>query len=187
MGPALAGLGGAGEERERHGAGAFESGVVEPLAQTCQCRGAGGTAGVRATVVCATGGAWAGDSAGCHGRILSAWGRAECGRVSGVLRVPRGVTRLNVGERSLSGNDHCERVGLVVGGVGDLDFCRVWWANCGCSDLDRVCETHMNGRMERESRHKAIMRAIDRPGGDAYPKPGGAHWSGGGSDPQGSC
>lgn len=47
-GPELAGLGGAGDERERHGAGAVESGVVEPLAQTCQCRGAGGTAGVRA-------------------------------------------------------------------------------------------------------------------------------------------
>lgn len=115
-GPALVGFGGAGEERERHGAGAFESGVVEPLAQTCQCRGAGGTARVCAAVVCAAGGAWAGDSAGCHGCILSAWDRAECGRAPGVLRVPRGVTRLNVGERSLNRNDHCERVGLVVGG-----------------------------------------------------------------------
>lgn len=34
----------------------------------------------------------------------------------GGLRVPRGVTMLNVGERSLAGNDHCERVGLVVDG-----------------------------------------------------------------------
>lgn len=81
-----------------------------------QCRGAGGTAGVRAAVVCASGGAWVGDSAGCHGRILSARDRAECGRAPGVLRVPRGVTRLNVSERSLAGNDHCERVELVIGG-----------------------------------------------------------------------
>lgn len=73
-GARLAGLGVAGEERERHGAGTFESGVVEPLAQTCQFRGAGGIARARAAVVCAAGGAWAGDSAGCHGRILSAWG-----------------------------------------------------------------------------------------------------------------
>lgn len=77
-GPALAGLGGAGDERERHGAGTFESGVVEPLAQTCQCLGAGGTAVVRTA-----GGAWAGIGAGCHGRILSAWRRAECGRALG--------------------------------------------------------------------------------------------------------
>lgn len=110
-GPALAGLGGAGDERQCHGAGALESGVAEPLAQACQCRGAGGTAGLRAA-----GGAWAGDSAGCHGRILSAWRRAECGRAPGGLRVPRGVTGLNLGERSLAENDHCERVGLVVGG-----------------------------------------------------------------------
>ena len=34
----------------------------------------------------------------------------------GGLRVPRGVTRLKVGERSLAENDHCERVGLVAGG-----------------------------------------------------------------------
>lgn len=54
--------------------------------------------------------------------------------------------------------------GWSLTGVCDLDFCRVWCANCGCSDLDRFRETLKNGRMERESRHKVIMRAIDRPG-----------------------
>ena len=115
-GPALAGLGGAGHERGRHGTGAFESGGEEPLAQACQCWGVGGVARVCAVEVRAASGAWAGIGAGCHGRILPVWGRGERGGAPGRLRVPRAVARLNVSERSLAGNDHCERVGLVAGG-----------------------------------------------------------------------
>ena len=117
QGPVLAGLGGTGDERKRHGAGALESGVEEPLAQACQCWGAGYAARVCAVEVRATSGAWAGIGAGSHGLILPVWGRGERGGAPGRLRAPRGVTRLNVGERSLAGNDHCERVGRVDDGA----------------------------------------------------------------------